>query len=162
MKVLVTGSCGLIGSEAVRFYHEKADMVVGVDNNSRAQFFGQDGDTTWMKDRLVTECLSYRHCDIDIVDREKVAKLIDEVKPDLIIHAAAQPSHDLAARIPYTDFEVNALGTLNLLESVRQHAPEAVFVLMSSNKVYGDGPNRLALRQSCGSWSQEPPRTVRG
>ena len=162
MKVLVTGSCGLIGSEAVRYYDRRAEIVAGIDNNMRREFFGPDGDTTWMQKRLEAECTRYRHHGADIRDRQEIARLVDELKPDLILHCAAQPSHDLAARIPFVDFEVNALGTLNLLEAARSSVPEAVFVFTSTNKVYGDGPNRIPLRELETRWDYDDPAYANG
>lgn len=147
MRVLVTGSCGLIGSEAVLHYAQKGDEVVGVDNNLRKYFFGEKGDTSSVRSRIQHDFKNYRHVDIDIRDREKVQNLVREFSPEFIIHAAAQPSHDWAAKEPFTDFEVNAMGTLNLLEAVRQFAPNAVFTLLSTNKVYGDAPNQLPLEE---------------
>ena len=155
MKVLVTGSCGLIGSEAVKFYNKKADLVIGIDNNMRADFFGQDGDTNWMKKVLEVECHKYRHLNIDIRDRVEIPKIMKELKPDLLIHCAAQPSHDLAARMPFIDFEVNAMGTLNLLEATRLYTPESVFIFMSTNKVYGDAPNNIKLKELQTRWDYE-------
>ena len=145
MIVLVTGSSGLIGSEAVDHYGRRGATVHGVDNNQRARFFGPQGDTTWNLMRLREEVSGFVHHELDIRDRDGVARLIGEVRPELIIHCAAQPSHDLAAQIPFDDFDINAGGTLNLLEATRRHAPEAVFIHMSTNKVYGDAPNRLRL-----------------
>ncbi len=144
-RILITGSAGLIGSEAARHYDSLGDAVIGVDNNMRRNFFGADGDTTWQRDRLQQGCRNYRHAAIDIRDRTAVLDLVREVRPDVIIHAAAQPSHDLAATIPFDDFEVNAVGTLNLLQATRQTAPEASFIFTSTNKVYGDGPNLIPL-----------------
>lgn len=143
--VIVTGSAGLIGSEAARHYDERGNRVIGVDNNMRRQFFGQDGDTSWRREKLESGCRNYNHVNVDIRDRAAVGALVRESKPDVIIHCAAQPSHDLAASIPFDDFEVNAVGTLNLLEAARQFAPEAPFVFTSTNKVYGDGPNYIDL-----------------
>lgn len=145
LKVLVTGSAGLIGSEAVEFFHRLGCRVHGIDNNQRADFFGPQGDTTWNRQRLEAECPGYVHHDLDIRDRPGVEELVRRVAPELIVHAAAQPSHDLAASRPFDDFDVNAGGTLNLLEATRRHAPEAVFITVSTNKVYGDNPNRLPL-----------------
>ena len=162
MKVLITGSCGLIGSEAVRHYDKRADIVVGIDNNLRAEFFGTDGDTTWMQSKLKAECPKYKHRSIDIRDRETIAKIVEELRPDLLIHCAAQPSHDWAARNPIVDFEVNALGTLNLLEATRQFVPEAVFIFMSTNKVYGDAPNRIQLKEMSSRWEYDEPRFING
>ena len=146
--IIVTGSAGLIGSEAARHYDAHGWEVTGIDNNQRLVFFGADGDTTWQRERLESLCRRYRHAAIDIRNREAVATLVAEVRPDAIIHCAAQPSHDLAAQIPFDDFEVNALGTLNLLEAARRHAPEAPFIFTSTNKVYGDGPNDIPLAET--------------
>jgi len=142
---LVTGSSGLIGSEAVAFFDARGWSVHGVDNNMRRDFFGEHGDTTWNLERLRTVTQRFEHHDLDIRDRAAMARLVDELTPDLIVHAAAQPSHDLAASRPFDDFEVNATGTLNLLEAARQSAPESPFVFLSTNKVYGDAPNELEL-----------------
>ncbi|MGJ3252738.1 MAG: NAD-dependent epimerase/dehydratase family protein [Elainellaceae cyanobacterium] len=143
MKVLVTGSSGLIGSEAVEYYDREGHEVVGVDNNMRAEFFGSQGDTLWNLGRLKGTTQRFEHCNIDIRDRAAIFKLFEEKSFDLIIHCAAQPSHDKACQIPLLDFEVNALGTVNLLEATRQFCSEAVFVHMSTNKVYGDAPNEV-------------------
>lgn len=145
--VLVTGSSGLIGSEAVTYFHGVQARVHGVDNNMRADFFGPAGDTTWNLARLKEECPNFVHHAVDIRDRSAVLKTMKELRPDLIVHAAAQPSHDLAADRPFDDFDVNAVGTLNLLEATRRFAGDAVFIHMSTNKVYGDAPNRLPLRE---------------
>ena len=145
MRVLVTGSNGLIGSEAVTYFAGLGAEVVGVDNNLRAVFFGKDGDTRWNQQRLVAELKTFRHRELDIRDRAAVLRLMQEEAPDLIVHCAAQPSHDLAAKMPFEDFDVNAVGTVNLLEALRRHAPDSVFVLTSTNKVYGDSPNELPL-----------------
>ena len=152
MKVLVTGSTGLIGSEAVRYFCELGHQVSGIDNNMRRDFFGAEGDTTPVLRRLTEECLAYRHLSKDVRDRIGMLSLVREIGPDLIIHCAAQPSHDLAARRPLDDFDVNAVGTLNLLEACRLHAPESVFILMSTNKVYGDAPNERALIETPTRW----------
>ncbi len=145
VKVLVTGSAGLIGSEAVEFFDGLGFQVHGIDNNLRASFFGPSGDTTWNRQRLEATCTGYVHHDIDIRDRAAVDDLLRTLAVDLVIHAAAQPSHDLAATRPFDDFDVNAGGTLNLLEATRRHAPAAVFITVSTNKVYGDNPNRVPL-----------------
>jgi CDP-paratose 2-epimerase len=130
----------------VAYFDRCGAMVVGVDNNLRSSFFGPDGDTRWNRDRLLRECRAFVHRDVDVRDRDGLTRLVRSEGPfDLVIHCAAQPSHDLAARRPYDDFDVNAVGTLNLLEAVRLHCPEAVFVLLSTNKVYGDAPNELPL-----------------
>jgi CDP-paratose 2-epimerase len=155
MRVLVTGSSGLIGSEAVLFFDKMSFDVVGVDNNMRADFFGPKGDTSWNRGRLERICKRFTHHDLDIRDRAAVLGFFERQKFDIIIHAAAQPSHDLAAKRPFDDFDVNAAGTLNLLEACRRHSPEAVFIFMSTNKVYGDGPNRIRLKELETRWDYD-------
>ncbi len=148
MKIaLVTGSAGLIGSESVAFFSEKFDLVVGVDNNMRQYFFGADGNTDWNRNRLQEDYSNYTHRAADIREISQLEPIFKEFGKDikLIVHAAAQPSHDWAAREPFTDFSVNATGTLNMLEMTRLHCPEAVFIFTSTNKVYGDNPNYLPL-----------------
>jgi CDP-paratose 2-epimerase len=145
MKILITGSSGLIGSEAVRYFDRRGASVYGIDNNMRADFFGPEGDTTWTLRHLRENCRRFTHSALDIRDRQAMCRVFEDIRPDLIIHCAAQPSHDLAKSRPFDDFDVNAGGTLNLLEATRQHVPEAVFILMSTNKVYGDVPNELPL-----------------
>lgn len=162
MRVLVTGSSGLIGSEAVTFFDDMGFAITGVDNNMRADFFGPKGDTTWNRQRLEATCRNFTHITLDIRDREAVNDLLAKNKFDLIIHTAAQPSHDLAATRPYDDFDVNAVGTLNLLESCRRHCPEAVFIHVSTNKVYGDGPNHIKLKELPTRWDYDDPRYVNG
>ncbi len=162
MRILVTGSSGLIGSEAVTFFDALGFDVTGVDNNLRADFFGPLGDTTWNRQRLEAQCKRFRHRDLDIRDRAAIFDLFSRQRFDLIIHAAAQPSHDLAARRPLDDFDVNAVGTLNLLEATRQHCPEAVFIYVSTNKVYGDGPNRIRLKELETRWDYDDPRYADG
>ena len=152
MKVIVTGSSGLIGSAAVRHYDALGDEVIGIDNDMRATFFGDSGSTRWNQDRLENETKHFRTESIDIRDRDRILDLFKNETPDLIIHCAAQPSHDKAAAIPFLDFEVNANGTLNLLEGTRQFAPDAVFCHMSTNKVYGDAPNELPLKELETRW----------
>ncbi len=144
---IVTGSTGLIGSEAARFLHDKGFDVVGVDNNLRETFFGPDGSTLWNRERLQRDLPRYVHHDFDIRDAAAVEALFAHYGAAIriVVHAAAQPSHDWAARDPLTDFHVNATGTLHLLEACRKHAPDAVFVFTSTNKVYGDAPNELPL-----------------
>lgn len=151
-KVLVTGSAGLIGSEVVAYFSKNGWQVLGIDNNMRADFFGPSGDTRWNAERLGNEFDSYRHLDVDIRDRQKIVKLISTEKPDAIVHAAAQPSHDLAASRPFDDFDVNAVGTMNLLEATRLYDSATPFVHMSTNKVYGDAPNALNLVESETRW----------
>ena len=145
MRVLVTGSSGLVGSEAVEYFDRQSHNVYGLDNNMRREFFGPEGDTTWNLERLKEETRSFRHLGVDIRNRAQIFDLFRAHRFDLIIHCAAQPSHDRAATIPLVDFEVNAVGTVNLLEATRLHCPEAVFIHMSTNKVYGDAPNELDL-----------------
>lgn len=142
---VVTGSCGLIGSEAAAFLGGNGWRVVGVDNNMRASFFGANGDTTPNLERLLRGSRRYEHHTVDVRDRAAIDRVVAEARPELVFHCAAQPSHDLAATRPFEDFEINANGTLNLLEAARQHCPEAPFVYMSTNKVYGDAPNELPL-----------------
>lgn len=162
MNVLVTGSSGLIGSEAVVYFDRLGFKVSGIDNNMRADFFGPRGDTTWNRDRLLATCPGFSHTDLDIRDREAIDRFFVQNQFELIIHAAAQPSHDLAARRPFDDFDVNATGTLNLLEATRRHAPNAIFIHMSTNKVYGDGPNRIALKELDTRWDYDDPEYVNG
>jgi CDP-paratose 2-epimerase len=152
MRVLVTGSNGLIGSEAVAYFDSLGADVIGVDNNMRAVFFGKDGDTRWNQHRLESEMKRFTHRELDIRDREAVLRTVADEAPDLIVHCAAQPSHDLAAKMPFEDFDVNAVGTMNLLEALRRHRPEAVFVLTSTNKVYGDAPNERPLKELETRW----------
>ncbi|MDZ4767996.1 MAG: NAD-dependent epimerase/dehydratase family protein [Chloroflexota bacterium] len=156
-KLLVTGSSGLIGSEVVAYFDALGWDVHGVDNNMRADFFGAAGDTRWNQQRLLASCRRFTHHELDIRDRAGVSACVEAIVPDLIVHAAAQPSHDLAAARPFDDFDVNAGGTLNLLEATRRHAPEAVFVLLSTNKVYGDAPNDLALVEHETRWDYADP-----
>lgn len=160
--VLVTGSAGLVGSEAVRFFASKGLTIVGVDNDMRKVFFGEEASTVWRRQHLAKELgKSYLHFDHDIRDQGAIDRLFKRFSKDivLIIHAAAQPSHDWAAREPKTDFSVNAVGTLNLLEATRLHAPEAPFVFVSTNKVYGDSPNRLPLEELESRWEIDPTHT---
>jgi CDP-paratose 2-epimerase len=156
-KLLVTGSSGLIGSEVVVFFNEQGWEIHGVDNNMRKDFFGPQGDTSWNRDRLRSSLKNFNHYEVDIRNRDHLLKTVAEVKPDAIIHTAAQPSHDLAASRPFDDFDVNAVGTLNLLEAARRACPEAPFVHMSTNKVYGDGPNRLPLVEKETRWDYADP-----
>ncbi|MFN5951261.1 MAG: NAD-dependent epimerase/dehydratase family protein [Pirellulaceae bacterium] len=151
-KLLVTGSSGLIGSEVCQHFEQLGWSVHGVDNNARAEFFGAAGDTRWNQARLQRQLKNFRHHEYDIRDREGIGRLIQKIQPDAVVHTASQPSHDLAAKIPYIDFDTNAVGTLNLLEAVRQHAPDAVFVHLSTNKVYGDAPNRIPMTEMHTRW----------
>lgn len=156
-KLLVTGSSGLIGSEVVGFFCGISWEVHGVDNNMRKDFFGPPGDTSWNTHRLLKQHSNFRHHERDIRDRAGLVELISEVKPEAVVHTAAQPSHDLAASRPYDDFDVNAVGTVNLLEAVRRTCPEVPFVHMSTNKVYGDAPNRLDLVERETRWDYADP-----
>ena len=152
--VLVTGASGLIGSEAVRFFAEKGFSIVGIDNDMRRVFFGDAASTDWNRKVLEEEITDYRHCNQDIRDEKAMETLFSELNTEiaLIIHAAAQPSHDWAAKDPFMDFTVNANGTLVLLEMTRRYCPDAVFIFTSTNKVYGDTPNRLPLVERETRW----------
>ena len=160
--LLVTGSSGLIGSEVVDYFCREGWEVHGVDNNMRADFFGPTGDTRWNQQRLIAMYPSFRHHELDIRDRQAIDDLTSVLCPELIVHAAAQPSHDLAATRPLDDFDINAVGTLNLLEATRLHAPEAVFVHMSTNKVYGDRPNTIRLKEFTTRWDYDDPAYANG
>lgn len=144
-KILITGSSGLIGSEAVQHYDKLGFEVFGIDNNLRKEFFGDKGDTSWNLKRLQASTKNFQHHNIDIRHREEILSFFSKHRFDMIIHCAAQPSHDKAAQIPFMDFDVNAVGTINLLEATRQYSPDAVFIHMSTNKVYGDAPNEIPL-----------------
>ena len=159
---IITGSAGLIGAEASRHFADRGLTVVGVDNDMRRQFFGDEASTAWQRQRLEKELgPRYRHETLDIRDNDAINALFRRYGRDiaLIVHTAAQPSHDWAARDPHTDFSVNANGTLNLLEATRQHAPECVFIFTSTNKVYGDTPNRLPLMEQDTRWEIAPDHT---
>jgi CDP-paratose 2-epimerase len=155
MRLLVTGSSGLIGSEVVSLFAAEGVDVYGIDNNMRADFFGPAGDTRWNQKRLTERFANFRHTELDIRDRSGVLDAIGSLKPDAIVHAAAQPSHDLAAKRPFDDFDTNAVGTLNLLEATRRTNPETVFVYLSTNKVYGDAPNRIKLKELPMRWDYD-------
>ncbi len=152
--VIVTGASGLIGSESVRFFADRGFDVVGIDNDMRKYFFGNEGSTLWVRKELEKQYDNLTFYDADIRNFEDIKKIYEKYGSDieLIIHTAAQPSHDWAAREPFTDFSVNANGTLNLLEATRQCSPEAVFIFTSTNKVYGDTPNRLPLVETDTRW----------
>jgi CDP-paratose 2-epimerase len=157
--LLVTGSSGLIGSEVCTYFaRERGYSVHGVDNNQRAVFFGPQGDTRWNQERLVREIPGYTHHELDIRDRAAVLALLRDLKPSAIVHAAAQPSHDRAAAIPFDDFDTNAVGTVNMLEAARQACPESPFAHLSTNKVYGDAPNRIALKELPTRWDFADPQ----
>ena len=155
--ILITGSNGLIGSEMVKHFHGLGWTVHGIDNNMRADFFGPQGDTRWNQRRLINECPGFVHHELDIRERSAVLGLVGQIAPSAILHAAAQPSHDLAASRPFDDFDVNAAGTLNLLEAARLACPESPFVHMSTNKVYGDAPNLIALKELETRWEYDDP-----
>ena len=157
-KLLVTGSSGLIGSEVVSYFARLGYQVHGIDNNQREVFFGSQGSTRWNQQRLKDQFANFIHHELDIRDRPGIQDLIDTIRPQAIVHTAAQPSHDRAAAIPFDDFDTNAVGTLNLLEAVRQSCPESPFVHLSTNKVYGDAPNRLPLVELETRWefAEEP------
>ena len=133
-KMIVTGSSGLIGSEVVNYFANNGWEIYGIDNNLRADFFGESGDTRWNQNRLENSYKNFKHNEIDIRNRAEILNFFELVKPDVIVHAAAQPSHDLAASRPFDDFDVNAVGTLNLLESTRQYNKDAIFIYFSTNK----------------------------
>jgi len=155
---IITGSGGLIGAAAVRFFADKGFDVVGIDNDMRRYFFGEEASTAWSVERLKKEVGSYRHYSIDIRDMESIQALFAEYEGSIatVIHAAAQPSHDWAALEPLTDFTINANGTLILLEATRMFAPGATFIFTSTNKVYGDHPNRLPLVEQESRWEVDP------
>jgi CDP-paratose 2-epimerase len=156
-KLLVTGSSGLIGSAVAESFHARGWEIHGADNNMRAEFFGPEGDTLWNLKRLSRELKHFTHNNLDIRDRERVLSFVAQIKPDAIVHCAAQPSHDLAAKRPFEDFDINAGGTLNLLESARRVSTGIIFVHMSTNKVYGDAPNRIALKELPTRWDYADP-----
>ena len=152
--VIVTGSCGLVGSESVSFFSKKGFQVIGIDNNSRKLFFGKDGDITWIKSKLLREIKNYSHYNTDIKNFNLLKKIFIKYKKNikLIIHCAAQPSHDWAKDRPFVDFQINAQGTLNLLELTKKYCRQSPFIFMSTNKVYGDNPNFLPLVEKKTRW----------
>ncbi len=159
MKIaLITGSAGLIGSESVSFFADKFDLIIGIDNNLRQYFFGKEASVDWNKKKLQEKFSNYKHYDADIREVKDLEKIFSEYQTDiqLVIHTAAQPSHDWAAKEPFTDFSVNATGTLNMLEMTRLHCPDAVFIFTSTNKVYGDTPNALPLQELEKRWEIAP------
>ena len=160
--VLISGSAGLIGSEAAEYFGQLGLEVVGIDNDMRRVFFGEEASTRWNVERLSKRLgARYRHHNVDIRDRDGVLTIFERYRNelDLIIHAAAQPSHDWAAKEPFTDFDINATGTLNFLEGARRHSPEAPFIFLSTNKVYGDRPNELPLRELETRYEIDPTHT---
>jgi CDP-paratose 2-epimerase len=161
-RLLITGSSGLIGSEVCAHFAQAGWNVHGVDNNQRAVFFGPEGDTRWNQRRLQETVQRFEHHEIDIRDRGSVLELVRTIRPNATVHTAAQPSHDRAASIPFDDFDTNAVGTLNLLEAIRQSCPESPFVHMSTNKVYGDAPNEIALRELETRWEFDDKRHFDG
>jgi CDP-paratose 2-epimerase len=157
-KILVTGSSGLIGSEVCVYFACKLGYEVhGVDNNQRAVFFGSQGDTRWNQQRLSKNLIGFQHHELDVRNRMGILELVKQIQPAVIVHAAAQPSHDRAAAIPFDDFDTNAVGTLNLLEATRQACPESPFIHMSTNKVYGDAPNRILVKELETRWDYADP-----
>lgn len=151
---VITGSAGLIGAEAARFFARKGLDIIGIDNDMRRVFFGEEASTMWSRRRLETEVKGYRHLDIDVRDQNEILNLFHNYRRSIkvVLHTAAQPSHDWAAKAPFVDFSINATGTLNLLEATRQYCPDASFIFTSTNKVYGDTPNRLPLVEQSTRW----------
>jgi CDP-paratose 2-epimerase len=160
--VLVTGSSGLIGSEVCQFFTERGYSVHGIDNNQRAAFFGPEGDTRWNQHRLHATLPRFEHHELDVRDRTRILDLVRTLRPSAIVHTAAQPSHDRAAAIPFDDFDINAGGTLNLLEAARRACPESPFVHMSTNKVYGDRPNTIRLVEQETRWDYDDSTYAHG
>jgi len=160
--VLVTGSSGLIGSEVCTYFAEAGYSVHGIDNNQRASFFGPEGDTRWNQYRLQRNLSRFEHHELDVRNRQGVLDLIGRLRPAIIVHAAAQPSHDRAAAIPFDDFDTNAVGTLNMLEAARQACPDSPFIHLSTNKVYGDAPNKLRLTEFETRWDYADPEYAEG
>ena len=162
-RLLVTGSSGLIGSEVCTYFaRELGYDVHGLDNNQRSVFFGPEGDTRWNQLRLKSDLRGFVHHELDIRDRAGMLDLVRKLRPAVIIHTAAQPSHDRAAAIPFDDFDTNAVGTLNLVEAARQACPQSPFIHMSTNKVYGDGPNRIAVQELETRWDYLDANYVEG
>jgi CDP-paratose 2-epimerase len=161
-KLLVTGSSGLIGSEVCKHFDELGWEIHGLDNNQRAVFFGPNGDTRWNQSRLSGELKNFHHHEMDIRNRDGLIEIIKQIKPDAIVHTAAQPSHDRAASIPFDDFDTNAVGTFNLLEATRRFSVEIPFVHMSTNKVYGDSPNSIEMVEMDTRWDFKDPQFSEG
>jgi CDP-paratose 2-epimerase len=160
--LLVTGSSGLIGSEVCSYFDARGWRVHGIDNNQRAVFFGPGGDTRGNQRRLERELKRFTHVEADIRDRRRILDLVAELKPAAVVHTAAQPSHDRSAAIPFDDYDTNATGTVNLLEAARQHCPDSPFVHLSTNKVYGDAPNRIRLKELEKRWDYDDPAFAHG
>lgn len=158
----MTGSNGLIGSEVCLYFAARGFHVHGIDNNQRAVFFGPQADTRWNQKRLQQSITHFCHYELDIRDRAWIEETVREVQPQVVIHAAAQPSHDLAASIPFDDFDTNAVGTINLLEAVRRHCPESPFIYLSTNKVYGDAPNGILVKELPLRWEYGDPAFEEG
>jgi CDP-paratose 2-epimerase len=161
-KLLVTGSSGLIGSEVCTYFSKKGWEIHGIDNNQRAIFFGESGDTRWSQHRLEKELPNFAHHEVDIRNRDLILSTVASIKPDAIVHAAAQPSHDKAALIPFDDFDTNAVGTFNLLEATKRYSTQIPFVHMSTNKVYGDRPNGISLKELATRWDYDDVNFVNG
>ena len=161
-KILVTGSSGLIGSEVCLHFYKLGWEVHGLDNNKRAIFFGAKGDTRWNQKRLLDKINNFRHHEVDIRNRNDIINLIPQIKPDAIVHTAAQPSHDKAAEIPFQDFDTNAVGTFNLLESTRRYNTNIPFVHLSTNKVYGDLPNKIKMKELDTRWEYDDEKYFNG
>ena len=162
MKLLVTGSSGLIGGEVVEQFAAQGHNVYGIDNNQREVFFGKKGSTRWNRHRLEAKYTNFSHNELDIRDRGELCKLVNLIKPDAVIHTAAQPSHDKAASIPFEDFDTNAVGTINLLEAIRSQFYEIPFVHLSTNKVYGDKPNSIKRKEKETRYEFDDPNFLRG
>lgn len=160
--MLVTGSSGLIGSEVCAYFSQRGFEIHGIDNNQRAIFFGPQGDTRWNQQRLQSELQDFHHHELDIRNRTGIMDLVKAIQPEAIIHTAAQPSHDRAAAIPFEDFDTNAVGTINLLEATRQLDTGLPFVFMSTNKVYGDAPNRIRLKEMDTRWEYDDEAYAHG
>ncbi len=152
--VLITGSCGLVGSESSEFFSRKGFQILGIDNNSRKSFFGKDGDISWVKNRLKQNLKNYKHFNLDITNYKGLEKIFKKYKKNikLVIHSAAQPSHDWAKTNIFKDFDINAKGTINLLELTKRYCYDSPFIFMSTNKVYGDNPNKLPLLERKTRW----------
>ncbi len=161
-KLLVTGSSGLIGSEVSVYFAAKGWEIHGVDNNQRAVFFGEQGDTRWNQKRLELTLKGFKHYEVDLRDRQGILDLIAKVKPDAIVHTAAQPSHDRAASIPFEDFDTNAVGTFNMLEATRRVSTKIPFLHLSTNKVYGDAPNEISMNELETRWDYADETYVNG